>query len=83
MGACGDVGPHRQLYSIDEDDPILQYVKLSDNAFAPTKGSERAAGFDLYSAYHYEIPPQGKCLILTDISIALPVGCYGRIAPRS
>jgi dUTP pyrophosphatase len=29
------------------------------------------------------VPAQGKALIPTDISIAVPVGTYGRVAPRS
>lgn len=63
--------------------PILQFAKLTENAFAPTRGSEKAAGYDLYSAYDYTIPSAGKTLVLTDIQIALPDGCYGRVAPRS
>lgn len=27
--------------------PVLRFAKLSDHAFAPTKGSSKAAGFDL------------------------------------
>lgn len=27
--------------------PVLRFAKLSNHAFAPTKGSEKAAGFDL------------------------------------
>lgn len=27
--------------------PLLRFAKLSDQAFAPSKGSEKAAGFDL------------------------------------
>ena len=29
------------------------------------------------------IPAKGKALVKTDIQIALPDGCYGRVAPRS
>lgn len=29
------------------------------------------------------IPAQGKVIVPTDLSIAVPEGCYGRIAPRS
>ncbi|CAN7988294.1 unnamed protein product, partial [Ixodes hexagonus] len=61
----------------------LKFAKLSKNAYAPTKGSPSAAGYDLYSAYNYSIPARGKCVCLTDIQIAVPDGCYGRIAPRS
>jgi len=42
-----------------------------------------AAGYDLYSAYDYVIPAQGKVIAKTDISIRVPDGTYGRIAPRS
>ncbi len=37
----------------------------------------------IFSAYEYEIQPQGKSLCLTDIQIAVPEGTYGRVAPRS
>ncbi|XP_073986254.1 deoxyuridine triphosphatase isoform X2 [Rhodnius prolixus] len=65
------------------DSPVLRFVKLSSKAFAPTKGSDKAAGFDLKSAYNYIISARGKELIKTDLQIDLPEGCYGRIAPRS
>ena len=29
------------------------------------------------------IPAKGKAIVPTDISIAVPEGCYGRVAPRS
>lgn len=29
------------------------------------------------------IPAQGKAIVPTDLSIAVPDGCYGRVAPRS
>ncbi|NXO07080.1 DUT protein, partial [Oriolus oriolus] len=61
----------------------LRFTKLSDNAFAPSRGSARAAGYDLYSAYDCVIPPMEKAVVKTDIQIALPSGCYGRVAPRS
>ncbi|NXO63538.1 DUT protein, partial [Phainopepla nitens] len=61
----------------------LRFTKLSENAFAPSRGSARAAGYDLYSAYDCAIPPMEKAVVKTDIQIALPSGCYGRVAPRS
>lgn len=63
--------------------PLLRFAKLTPNAFSPTHGSKFAAGHDLYSAYDYAIPPKGKQLCFTDIQIACPEGCYGRVAPRS
>ena len=62
---------------------IVKFVKLSEHAYTPTKGSTLSAGHDLYSAYEYFIAPGDRCLIPSDISIELPAGCYGRIAPRS
>jgi len=62
---------------------ILRFAKLTPNATAPTRGSKFAAGYDLYSAYDYTIPATGKAIAMTDIQIQLPVGCYGRVAPRS
>jgi dUTP pyrophosphatase len=56
---------------------------LSENARTPTKGSLDAAGYDLYSACDNIIQPHDKALIKTDISLEIPKGYYGRIAPRS
>lgn len=63
--------------------PILKYVKLSEDAFEPIKGSAQAAGYDLKSPHDYILPGTGKILIYTDLKIELPSGCYGRISARS
>uniref|UniRef100_A0A8C0MTM1 Deoxyuridine 5'-triphosphate nucleotidohydrolase n=1 Tax=Canis lupus familiaris TaxID=9615 RepID=A0A8C0MTM1_CANLF len=63
-----------------EDGMRLRFVRLSEHATAPTKGSPRAAGYDLYSAYDYILPPMEKAIVKTDIQVALPSGCYGRVA---
>lgn len=62
---------------------VLKVKLLTDNATAPTLGSEHAAGYDLYSAYDYVIPPMERCLVKTDIAICIPDDCYGRVAARS
>ncbi len=63
---------------------LLLFAHLSENAFVPTKGSAMAAGYDLYSAYDYVIPGNGgNCVCATDLQVAIPQGCYGRVAPRS
>jgi len=77
---AGDV-PEKKIKL--EDKPVLKFVKLSENATTPSKGSQLSAGYDLYSAADCEVPAKGKFLVPTDIKIALPPGCYGRIAPRS
>ncbi|KAF2739112.1 dUTP diphosphatase, partial [Polyplosphaeria fusca] len=61
----------------------LQVQLLSLHAKAPTKGSAFAAGHDLYSARDVVIPARGRARVDTDISIAVPAGTYGRVAPRS
>nr|CAX70645.1 dUTP pyrophosphatase [Schistosoma japonicum] len=61
----------------------LKYKKLSDRAATPTRGSDFAAGYDLYAAHEATILPGGRGLIKTDLQIELPEGCYGRVAPRS
>lgn len=59
-------------------------VKLhSSSARLPTRGSDRAAGYDLYSPAASIIPARGKALVDTQISIAIPEGTYARVAPRS
>ncbi|XP_036156615.1 deoxyuridine 5'-triphosphate nucleotidohydrolase, mitochondrial isoform X5 [Myotis myotis] len=77
------VSPSKRPRPAEEGGLRLRFVRLSEHATAPTKGSARAAGYDLYSAYDYTIPPMEKTLVKTDIQIALPSGCYGRVAPRS
>eukprot|EP01122_Echinamoeba_exundans_P000731 TRINITY_DN10665_c0_g1_i1.p1 TRINITY_DN10665_c0_g1~~TRINITY_DN10665_c0_g1_i1.p1 ORF type:complete len:203 (-),score=48.93 TRINITY_DN10665_c0_g1_i1:199-807(-) len=62
---------------------ILKVKRLSEHAKLPVRGSARAAGYDLFSAEATKVPSRGKALVKTDISIAVPSGCYGRIAPRS
>ncbi|XP_061078053.1 deoxyuridine 5'-triphosphate nucleotidohydrolase, mitochondrial isoform X3 [Conger conger] len=78
--------PAKRLRAEIEREPakaILKFAKLSENATAPTRGSSRAAGYDLYSAYDYSVAPLDKAIVKTDIQIAVPSGYYGRVAPRS
>lgn len=63
--------------------PPLLVKKLSPAGQLPQRGSDQAAGYDLFSAKDMEIPAKDKAVVPTDISIAIPQGCYGRVAPRS
>ncbi len=59
-------------------------IKILDNtAKPPTKGSNLAAGYDLYTTETYELKPMERRLFKTGISMSIPYGMYGRIAPRS
>ncbi len=62
---------------------MLFVKKLSNNAILPTRGSVLSAGLDLYSAVDIIVPSKGKAIAVTDISISIPDGYYGRVAPRS
>jgi len=86
MGDCSELplsGEISLKFNQASTNAKLQFAKLTPNAFTPTRGSLKAAGYDLYSAYDYVVPARGKELVLTDIQIAVPSGCYGRVAPRS
>ena len=58
---------------------------LNENAKVPTRGSEYAAGYDLYAAtdYDIEIAPHNTVKIGTGISVELPNGTFGAIFARS
>lgn len=61
----------------------LQVLLRSENATLPTRGSVLAAGYDIYASQDAVVPAHGQGLVATDISIIVPVGTYGRVAPRS
>lgn len=56
---------------------------LSEKAKIPTKGSEGAAGWDLYAATNAMIPPHTTAKISTDIAIEIPTGYFGAVFARS
>lgn len=62
---------------------VLKVQLRSSDATAPTKGSSTAAGYDLYASQSCVIPARGQGLVATDVSFTVPVGTYGRVAPRS
>ena len=55
----------------------------SHDARAPTRSSEGAAGYDLYSTMDCILLSRTFRRISTGLRIQLPSDCYGRIAPRS
>ena len=61
----------------------IQVKRLSPNAKMPTKGSEGAAGYDLYATEPVLIRARDRALVPTGLSISVPYDTYGRIAPRS
>jgi dUTP pyrophosphatase len=61
----------------------LRFKKLDSNATLPTRGSLAAAGLDLYSIEAVYLHPNQRLLVRTGLAVAIPEGCYGRLAPRS
>ena len=61
----------------------VKVKKLFPTARVPTKGSDKAAGNDLYANKGTEILAREQAVIGTGIAIGLPHNTYGRIAPRS
>lgn len=65
----------------------IKIKKLSDSAHLPTRGSEQAAGIDLYANLpnkgYIRIMPHTTTKIGTGLSIELPEGTFGAIYARS
>lgn len=63
----------------------VKIKKLNDNAKIPTRGSEYAAGYDLYACVNEPVViyPHETVKIGTGIAIEIPDGFFGAIFPRS
>lgn len=60
--------------------------KLNNDSIVPTKGSEYAAGIDLYAYIKsgaVDIPAGATVKIGTGIAAEIPVGCFGGVFARS
>lgn len=62
---------------------VVKIVRVHENSLLPTRASKKSAGIDLYSCEDVIISKRGQAVIDTGIRVQLPLGCYGRIAPRS
>jgi len=61
----------------------LKFLQLHPAAILPTRGSGQAAGLDLYSIEDVTFAAGGRAAVRTGLSVAIPRGFYGRVAPRS
>ena len=61
----------------------MRIKRLSENAIVPTKGSQHAAGYDLYSTETVSIRPHETALIGTGWAMEFPIGYFGAIYARS
>lgn len=61
----------------------MRIKRLHENAIVPTKGSQHAAGYDLYSTETVTIRPHETALIGTGWAMEFPGGYFGAIFARS
>lgn len=61
----------------------MRIKRLNENAKVPTKGSQHAAGYDLYSTETVSIRPHETALIGTGWAMEFPIGYFGAIYARS
>jgi dUTP pyrophosphatase len=59
------------------------FKKLDPKAILPSRNNMSDAGADLRSIDYVVIPPLSRVLINTGLSLEIPYGFYGRVAPRS
>ena len=62
---------------------VLKVKLLSAQAKPPMKGTISSIGYDLYASQDCVILGGSRAILHTGVSIELPKGTYGRIAPRS
>ena len=61
----------------------IKIKKLYEDSIIPTKGSEYAAGFDLYAHEEAVVEPHTNVKIGTGVAIKAPNGTFGAIFARS
>ena len=61
----------------------IDIKKLHEDAVIPTYGTEGAAGFDFYSIDDYVVDPGKTVIVKTGLAVAVPVGYYLAVVPRS
>ena len=57
--------------------------KACPAAKPPARSTEGAIGYDLYTPFSFTLYPREIKLVYTDIVIKVPLGHYGRVAPKS
>ena len=61
----------------------LKFKRLDTRAVLPSRGSALSAGLDLFCIDDLQIEPKSRIRVLTGLSVEIPEGFYGRVAPRS
>ena len=61
----------------------VMVTRTDDGARLPTRGSEYAAGWDLYALEEYVVPFRKSVKLRTGLRVAIPVGYEGQVRARS
>jgi dUTP pyrophosphatase len=61
----------------------IPFRRLRPEAWMPARAHAGDAGYDLRSVDEVSLPPGGRALIRTGISLAIPGGYAGLVLPRS
>ena len=83
LGNPAAAAPEYWNYRPLESHPRILFVKLSQMARAPTRSTEGAIGYDLYTPFDLTLYPREVKLVYTDVMIKVPLGHYGSITPKS
>jgi dUTP pyrophosphatase len=75
--------PVHQLNSTPDPSDSLQVQRLTEHGRLPTRASEDAAGYDVYSSITVTIPPHSSTKIPLDIAVQPPLHTYCQILSRS
>lgn len=70
-------------YTVKNIDATVKVKKLHPNAKIPTRAHKGDAGADLCALEKGCLLAGERMLVDTGISVEIPVGWYGRVAPRS
>ena len=62
---------------------MIKTKRLTQTATIPTRGSEQAAGLDLYADNEHTVLPNCVSVVPTGIAMAIPDGFVGLVWPRS
>ncbi len=61
----------------------VPFQRLCAEAHEPARAHAGDAGYDLHSVENISLPPGGRALVRTGISLAIPEGYAGLVLPRS
>ena len=72
------------MLAMDSGRPLqVPFRRLVAEAGMPERAHAGDAGYDLRSVEEVELPPGGRALVRTGISVAIPGGYAGLVLPRS